>query len=314
MEIAFKNFKEIQKLETLQEKHRAWLKDYEGISYSIAYDEKHQMKWKTEPKYYFDKIWSPSINLIKERKNRTRIEFDGDEIKAKEFLDQTQKKLEEGGIGFIRSTHNGKSDYLWVEFTKDLTQKQKQAFLIWIAPEGSEVDLNFSSPRKVFQIMFAVHWRHSGQREMPVKYFEGNKIDFYSLGIKSEETKVKKKIVRSKDFTYITGIKEASKIFTLEDQAERFNEIQPLFYDKSNLWWLWNKKEFRWEVVDEVDILNMIHESTGKDVISSKNRTEILNALKQKGRLNLPKEIKKTWIWNGQRGGFGVIRDESSTF
>jgi len=97
-------------------------------------------------------------------------------------------------------------------------------------------------------------------------------------------------------FERVTWIDDSSEIFSINNQANRFNEIQPLFFDKSNLWWLWNKLEFKWEVVDEVDILNMVNFSTGKEVISSKSRTEILNALKQKGRLNMPKEIKKTWI------------------
>ena len=73
--------------------------------------------------------------------------------------------------------------------------------------------------------------------------------------------------------------KEAAKVFTLEGQAERFNEIQPLFYDKSGMFWLWNDKIKCWEISDDVDILNMIEATTGKDVISSKSRTEILNAL-----------------------------------
>ncbi len=89
---------------------------------------------------------------------------------------------------------------------------------------------------------------------------------------------------------------QVAKIFTLEGQAEIFNEIQPLFYDRAALWWLWNNEIKCWEICDEVDILNMISSTTKRDVISSKNRTEILNALKQKGRLNIPKPIKKTWI------------------
>lgn len=93
-----------------------------------------------------------------------------------------------------------------------------------------------------------------------------------------------------------TEVETAASIFTLGKQAERFNDIQPLFYDKNCLWWLWNIAEFKWEIVDEIDILNMIEEATGRDVISSKSRTEIINALKQKGRLNTPKKVKPTWI------------------
>lgn len=87
-----------------------------------------------------------------------------------------------------------------------------------------------------------------------------------------------------------------AKVFTLQYQAKKFDQIQPLFFDKAGLWWLWNNDKYKWELVDEVDILNMINEATGYDVISSKSRTEILNSLKQQGRLRIPKEVKETWI------------------
>jgi P4 family phage/plasmid primase-like protien len=91
-------------------------------------------------------------------------------------------------------------------------------------------------------------------------------------------------------------IKEAAQIFIPKGQAKAFTNIQPLFYDKNGLWWLWNSKEFKWQIVDEVDILNMISESTGEDVINPKNRTIILNSLKQEGRKHIPKQIQPTWI------------------
>ena len=222
------------------------------------------------------------------------IEFDGDIEKAKESLELVYNKLKELRFGFIRSTHNGKTDYLWVEFTRQLSQKEKESFLIWISPPNSEVDLNFASPRKVFPVLYAVHWKHSFERELPTEYFEGKQIDFSSLNI--PEIKIKKKVVKNKSFEYVTGIKEASKIFTIEGQTERFNELQPIFYDKAGLFWLWDNNKKYWEIVDDIDVLNMIHLSTGENVISSKNRTEILNALKQKGRLNIPQPVKKTWI------------------
>jgi len=89
---------------------------------------------------------------------------------------------------------------------------------------------------------------------------------------------------------------EAAELFTPKGQAKEFNKIQPLFYDKNGLWWLWCSKEYRWNIVDEVDILNMIADTTGEDVISPKNRTLILNSLKQEGRKQTPEPIKETWI------------------
>lgn len=90
--------------------------------------------------------------------------------------------------------------------------------------------------------------------------------------------------------------KKAAKIFSHKGRAEMFNELQPIFYDKNGLWWLWNSNEYSWEIVDEVDILNMVTDATGQDVIEPKNRTIILNSLKQEGRKKIPQQIKPTWI------------------
>lgn len=88
----------------------------------------------------------------------------------------------------------------------------------------------------------------------------------------------------------------AFKIFTREGQTEQFQKEQPVYYDKSNCWWLWDNKDLCWKLTDEVDVLNMIRERHGADIITSKSRTEILNSLKQSGRKNEPKPFPKTWI------------------
>jgi len=90
--------------------------------------------------------------------------------------------------------------------------------------------------------------------------------------------------------------KKASRIFERKGQAEQFMENQPYFYDKSGMFWLWNYSMKYWEICDDIDILNFIEDETKKDIISSRNRTEILNSLKQNGRKNIPKDIKPTWI------------------
>jgi len=91
-------------------------------------------------------------------------------------------------------------------------------------------------------------------------------------------------------------VKQPAHIFTKKGQAEEFIEQQPIFYDKSGLFWMWDDEEKKWELSDEVEILNYIEETTGQDIITSRNRTEIINALKQTGRKNIPKPIKPTWI------------------
>ncbi len=302
--IAFERFEEINAKDTAYKKQKEWLKDYEGFNYSKAEYGNHRMDWKRNPQTYTDKKFSPDINCIGERGDRTRIDFDDktngekDSEKIKINIEKTIEKLKANNIGFIRSSHHGSSDYLWVEFDRDVSQKEKESFLLWIAPEDSIIDLNFSFTDKIFPVLFAVHWKHSMYREEPIDFFKGNKINLEELKIeiKEEDIQKKKVYIKKQNFQYVTGIKKASQVFRMNKQAKQFNDIQPIFYDRAGMFWLWNCSSFCWEIVDEVDILNMIFDSTGKDIISPSERTKILNSLKQEGRLNIPKPMKKTWI------------------
>lgn len=273
----------------IQKKHREWLKKYEGLNYGMGIDGHHKKGHEWTKTKYSDSKWNPEINLIGELKDRIKIEFDGDEKKAKEYLELTRKKLIENNWRFIRSTHHGKCDYLWVEFNRDLTSKEKESFLKWIAPEGSEIDLNFASHKKVFPVMYAVHWKHSYHREMPIEEKSGNKIDINSLPlnkIKSSE----------KEFKYKT-YKKASTIFTKKSQAENFYANQPFFYDESGIWWLWDKEGFYYKrITDDIGILNLINEELGVDVIKNSEKNEILNALKIVGRKKIPKPVNPFWV------------------
>jgi len=284
MKQAFENFEKINKLDSTQKKHRAWLKEYEGLQFGVCIDGKNITYWKNTR--YKDNKWNPQINLIGRIPNRTVIEFDGDEKEAKKYLDETEKRLKENGWGYIRSSHKGKSDYLWIEFSKDMKDNEVEAFLKWIAPEGSEIDLNFASSNRIFPVLFAVHRKHSYFNEIPMRFVKGKQIETKDLEIKVET---------EKGFQYKT-FKKATNIFTAKGQAKGFLEQQPFFYDKTGMFWIWNHKDKFWELTDEVDILNVIEEETGEDVISSKRRNEIINSLKQEGRKNIPAPIKPNWI------------------
>ena len=80
------------------------------------------------------------------------------------------------------------------------------------------------------------------------------------------------------------------------DLSKQLIQLQPLHYNESKIWWAWNKKEFKWEIFDETDILNFVRKLSFANTIKSKEKMEILEALKQEARLNKPKKIKKTWI------------------
>lgn len=90
--------------------------------------------------------------------------------------------------------------------------------------------------------------------------------------------------------------KAGSYISNKRNLANVFYEKQPYFYDKGKLWWIWDFKSYCWERVDETDILNAISKRNYVDTISSKEKTEILESLKQEGRLKIPKSVEHTWI------------------
>lgn len=91
---------------------------------------------------------------------------------------------------------------------------------------------------------------------------------------------------------------EAAKIFSGKmELAKRFYDVQPIYYDAAGLWWIWNQEKFCWEMTDEVSISNFIYnQSLGVNTIDSKERNEIMQALKQIGRMYKPKELPPTWI------------------
>lgn len=78
--------------------------------------------------------------------------------------------------------------------------------------------------------------------------------------------------------------------------AEHIIEMQPLYFDTARNWWLWDYSKFKWQRVDETDILNAIERQATINTINSKERNEMLEALKQVSRLNKPQDKKPTWI------------------
>ncbi len=93
------------------------------------------------------------------------------------------------------------------------------------------------------------------------------------------------------------SIKQAvNNIANYNIHAAEFIRVQPFFYDKAKIWWLWNKKRKKWEIIDDVDLMNRFDEEFEIYSISQKTKTEIIEALKRLGRKNIPKNIKTTWI------------------
>jgi putative DNA primase/helicase len=93
------------------------------------------------------------------------------------------------------------------------------------------------------------------------------------------------------------NFKKAINLFIdKRDLAKQFMLIQPIHYDKNKVWWLWNKEECKWVLTDETDMLNLVESVSSANTISTKDRVEIIESLKQVGRRLKPKQIEKTWI------------------
>ncbi len=79
--------------------------------------------------------------------------------------------------------------------------------------------------------------------------------------------------------------------------ADQFIRVQPLFYTRQKIWWQWDFGTTCWKMVDEIDLLNNMNESVfGLKLFQSKEKQEVINSLKMRGRLNKPIEGSKYWI------------------
>ena len=88
------------------------------------------------------------------------------------------------------------------------------------------------------------------------------------------------------------------KNLTPEIQNEIIEMIDPLFFDRVGLWWLWDTNILAWRKSDEVDILNMVSRKIKSplDLINAKVKNEVLLLLRLHGRKNIPKEAPESWI------------------
>jgi len=101
------------------------------------------------------------------------------------------------------------------------------------------------------------------------------------------------------DNILITQSKEFKDIIKLADPkmlAIEFIKRIPIYYDENKIFWMWDKNEYKWRKVDDTALLVSIEEHSYYNTINSTKKMEIIEALKQQGRINKPREPEKTWI------------------
>jgi len=90
--------------------------------------------------------------------------------------------------------------------------------------------------------------------------------------------------------------KKIANFYGKKDLARQLLEIQPMYYDEFKMWWIWDKAKLCWRIIDETHILVVVSNLSDANTVISKEKTEIIESLKQISRLKKPIPIKPTWI------------------
>lgn len=76
------------------------------------------------------------------------------------------------------------------------------------------------------------------------------------------------------------------------EMARNFIKIQPLYYDKSSIWWGWSDEGSCWQMIDEIDILILLQKKNiKKDDFPVLKKENIINSLKIIAREEMPGEM-----------------------
>jgi len=88
------------------------------------------------------------------------------------------------------------------------------------------------------------------------------------------------------------------KVNNYLENVELFWNKQPFFYDKQRLFWMWNFSLHKWEIVDEIDIMNVIEKALGfrGETVTRNIRDCYIECFKRVGRKYHPKDAPKRWI------------------
>lgn len=90
----------------------------------------------------------------------------------------------------------------------------------------------------------------------------------------------------------------ALKLDNYVENVEQFWQDQPFFYDESQMFWMWNLDEYKYELTDETSLMNHIDEQLGfaGQTVTAGIRGNYLEAFRRVGRKHLPLDTPKTWV------------------
>lgn len=94
------------------------------------------------------------------------------------------------------------------------------------------------------------------------------------------------------------GIKGEFHITSYQTNVENFYTKQPFFYDKARIFWFWNHEEYKYEIVDETDIMRYLDNELGfcGQTVSSTIKSNYIESFKRVGRDKHPMDAKIKWV------------------
>jgi hypothetical protein len=110
-----------------------------------------------------------------------------------------------------------------------------------------------------------------------------NLENIYIINNNGEKEILKKKFLFDK-FTHFTNFLNI---------VEEFVKEQPIYYDKSKIFWIWNHLEYKWEKIDETDLMNAIDYYTAIPSTNSQIKAELLESFKRMEERKLRSNLKK---------------------
>lgn len=83
------------------------------------------------------------------------------------------------------------------------------------------------------------------------------------------------------------------------EMARAFLEVQPLYYDEAGIWWAWSFLHTSWEIVDDIDILNLVSRHNQRQDQADFpvfRKDYVLTALKMAARQAKPEILPSSWV------------------
>jgi len=165
-----------------------YLKEHLGCMFSIAEHEKHKRKWRNGETLQLKDLWDKSINCCQQLPNEIILESDYKDLekpKNKENQEHAESILQKAGAGYIVTSHQGKSDYIYFRFktTKPITPALRLAIIRYMAKPSLQFDEAFFSLKYVRPVPNRYHWKHSYNVEKVLKEVQGSDLDIDALGI-----------------------------------------------------------------------------------------------------------------------------------